>query len=113
MRGDGAFSVAEACRSVGHSIFVTPKGHFLCEGRRTPDESRTLDALRWGSFMAFPLTCGGGLRDSVHFRADSFEYTLAEIGRGWSKTSRPIQLELADSYAQFAEIHLCQSGVVR
>jgi len=44
---------------------------------------------------------------------DSFEYTLAEIGRGWSKTSRPIQLELADSYAQFAEIHLCQSGVVR
>src|SRR5262249_58559780 len=41
---------------------------------------------------------------------DSFEYTLAEIGRGWSKASRPIQLELADSYAQFAEIHLCQSG---
>jgi len=44
---------------------------------------------------------------------DGFEYTLAEIGRGWSKTSRPIQLELADSYAQFAEIHLCQSGIVR
>jgi hypothetical protein len=41
-----------------------------------------------------------------------FEYTLAEIGRGWTKTSRPIQLELADSYGQFAEIHLCQSGVV-
>jgi len=44
---------------------------------------------------------------------DGFEYTLAEIGRGWSKTSRPIQLELADSYAQFAEIHLCQNGIVR
>jgi hypothetical protein len=44
---------------------------------------------------------------------DGFEYTLAEIGRGWSKTSRPIQLELADSYAQFAEIHLSQSGIVR
>jgi hypothetical protein len=43
---------------------------------------------------------------------DGFEYTLAEIGRGWTKTSRPIQLELADSYGQFAEIHLCQSGVV-
>jgi len=44
---------------------------------------------------------------------DSFEYTLAEIGRGWSKTSRPIRLELSDSYAQFAETHLCQNGVVR
>ena len=41
-----------------------------------------------------------------------FEYTLAEIGRGWSKTSRPIRLELSDSYSQFAEIHLCQSGIV-
>jgi hypothetical protein len=44
---------------------------------------------------------------------DGFEYTLAEIGRGWSRTSRPIQLDLSDSYAQFAEIHLCQSGIVR
>src|SRR6266498_5889547 len=44
---------------------------------------------------------------------DGFEYTLAEIGRGWSKTSRPFQLELADSYGQFAEIHLSQSGIVR
>ena len=43
---------------------------------------------------------------------DGFEYTLAEIGRGWSKTSRPIRLELSDSYGQFAEIHLCQSGIV-
>ena len=44
---------------------------------------------------------------------DGFEYTLAEIGRGWTKTSRPFRLELADSYGQFAEIHLCQSGIVR
>ena len=41
-----------------------------------------------------------------------FEYQLAEIGRGWTKTSRPIKLELTDSYGQFAEIHLCQSGIV-
>jgi hypothetical protein len=44
---------------------------------------------------------------------DGFEYKLAEIGRGWSKTSGPIKLDLADSYGQFAEIHLCQSGIVR
>ena len=44
---------------------------------------------------------------------DGFEYTMAEVGRGWTKTSRPIKFEFADSYAQFAEIHLCQSGIVR
>jgi hypothetical protein len=44
---------------------------------------------------------------------DGFEYTLAEIGRGWTKVSRPIAFEHADTYAQFAEIHLCQSGIVR
>jgi hypothetical protein len=42
-----------------------------------------------------------------------FEYSLAEMGRGWSKTSGPIRLDLADSYGQFADIHLSQSGVVR
>jgi hypothetical protein len=42
-----------------------------------------------------------------------FEYTLAEIGRGWSKASGPISYELADSYGQFAHLHLCQSGIVQ
>jgi hypothetical protein len=44
---------------------------------------------------------------------DGFEYSLAEMGRGWSKTSGPIKLNLADSYGQFANLHLSQSGVVR
>jgi hypothetical protein len=44
---------------------------------------------------------------------NGFEYSLAEMGRGWSKTSGPIKLDLADSYGQFANIHLCQSGIVR
>jgi hypothetical protein len=42
-----------------------------------------------------------------------FEYELAEIGRGWSKTTKPIVCELNDSYGQFASIHLCQNGIVR
>ena len=46
-------------------------------------------------------------------QVDGFEYTLAEIGRGWSKTAEPIKFELADTYAQFAELHLCQTGIVR
>lgn len=41
-----------------------------------------------------------------------FEYTTAEMGRGWSKTDGPIKLDLADSYGQFCELHLCQDGIV-
>lgn len=42
-----------------------------------------------------------------------FEFAEAEIGRGWSKATGPIDFELADSYGQFAHIHLCQNGFVR
>lgn len=41
-----------------------------------------------------------------------FEFRKAEIGRGWTRTSGPIAYELADSYGQFAELHLCQDGIV-
>jgi len=41
-----------------------------------------------------------------------FEFERAEIGRGWTKTSGPITYELADSYGQFAELHLCQDGII-
>jgi hypothetical protein len=44
---------------------------------------------------------------------DGFEYTLAEMGRGWSKTTGPIALEFNDTYGQFAQLHLCQDGIVR
>ncbi len=44
---------------------------------------------------------------------NGFEYTLAEMGRGWTTVSRPMQIKLADSYAQFAHVNLCQSGIVR
>jgi hypothetical protein len=41
-----------------------------------------------------------------------FEYDVAEVGRGWARTSGPIELELADSHAHFAELHMTESGVV-
>src|SRR5246127_1552401 len=44
---------------------------------------------------------------------DGFEYSLAEIGRGWTEVSRPMQFTLADSYGQFAHVNLCQSGILR
>jgi hypothetical protein len=41
-----------------------------------------------------------------------FEYSLAEVGRGWTKASSPIRMNLSDTYGQFANIHLSQSGIV-
>jgi hypothetical protein len=41
-----------------------------------------------------------------------FEYSLAEIGRGWTTASSPIRMKLVDSHGQFANIHLSQSGIV-
>jgi hypothetical protein len=42
-----------------------------------------------------------------------FEYSLAEVGRGWTTALSPIQMKLTDTYGQFANIHLSQSGIVR
>jgi hypothetical protein len=44
---------------------------------------------------------------------NGFEYRIAEMGRGWSKSAGAIKIDLADSYGQFANIHLCQNGIVR
>ena len=44
---------------------------------------------------------------------DGFEYSLAEMGRGWTTVSQPMAIKLADSYAQFAHVNLCQNGIVR
>jgi len=44
---------------------------------------------------------------------NGFEFTSAEVGRGWAKSKGSIELALADSHAHFANLHLCQSGVVR
>jgi hypothetical protein len=44
---------------------------------------------------------------------DSFEYTLAEMGRGWTTITKPMAITLADSYGQFAHVNLCQSGLVK
>jgi hypothetical protein len=41
-----------------------------------------------------------------------FEYDVAEVGRGWATTQGPIQIELADSHAQFAKLHMTGKGVI-
>lgn len=42
-----------------------------------------------------------------------FEYSLAEMGRGWSAVTRPFQMKYGDTYGQFAHVDLCQSGIVK
>lgn len=42
-----------------------------------------------------------------------FEYAIAEIGRGWTRAEGAIDVNFADSYGQFAELHLSNSGVIR
>lgn len=44
---------------------------------------------------------------------DGFEYEVAEVGAGRSRSIDPIRLEHADSYSQFAHLHLDSHGVVR
>ena len=43
---------------------------------------------------------------------NGFEYDTAEIGRGWAETKGAIAISLADSHAQFAPLHITESGVV-
>ena len=44
---------------------------------------------------------------------EGFEYEVAEIGDGRSRSVAPIVLDHADSYGQFAHLHLDSHGVVR
>jgi hypothetical protein len=54
-----------------------------------------------------------GAEHRIHIEpVGGFEFKVAEIGRGWTKATGPITYELADSYGQFAELHLCQDGIV-
>jgi hypothetical protein len=42
-----------------------------------------------------------------------FEYEIAEVGSGTSTTQGKIELNLKDSYGQFAHLHLNNHGVVK
>jgi hypothetical protein len=44
---------------------------------------------------------------------EGFEYELAEIGSGTSRTTGPVTVEIDHKYAQFARLHLNNNGLVR
>jgi hypothetical protein len=43
---------------------------------------------------------------------NGFEYDVCEVGRGWAETQGPLKLSIPDSHAQFARLHITESGVV-
>jgi hypothetical protein len=55
---------------------------------------------------------GQEIRAQIHL-PDGFEYEVADIGSGRSRSIAPMQLEHSASYGQFAHLHLDSHGVVR
>ena len=68
-------------------------------------------ALSRGSPIIDPFS-GEPHNARIHL-PNGFGYTVAEMGRGSSKTYGSIELELNDSYGQFNIIHMNQDGVIR
>jgi hypothetical protein len=44
---------------------------------------------------------------------EGFEYTVADVGSGVSRTTGPVKIQTKDTYTQFANLHLNNKGVVR
>ena len=98
--------------------YPVPGGHYvrgftsshpaLDIGARTASAKIDSVAEMRGAPILNPIT---GAEHRVRIDMDGgFEYKVAEVGRGWSKTSGPMQLDLADSYGHFCHLNLSQSG---
>lgn len=55
---------------------------------------------------------GGEVRARIQL-PDGFEYEVAEIGAGISRSIAPMVLEHGSSYGQFAHLHLDSHGIIR
>ena len=99
----------------------------MCDQIHDPIHTRiTIDAdmdARTASCEAVGIATGRGepIRNPVTGEAhqarigmsNGFEYTEAEVGRGWATASGAVQLALSDTHAHFARLHMTQNGVVR
>jgi hypothetical protein len=101
---------ASTCEKVHEPIIADIDFELDVDGRRARAKIRGAVDMR-GEPILNPVT---GAEHRVRIvQPNGFEFAEAEIGRGWTKTEGPISFELADTYGQFAHIHLCQSGMVR
>lgn len=108
--GSTLFSVfATTFSKLNEPVFAPINLEVDIEGR-----SAKLDVPGWiearGEPIRNPVT-GEESRARINL-PDGFEYDICEVGRGWAKTSGPVDVQLADSHAQFAELHMTESGVV-
>jgi hypothetical protein len=101
---------ASTCETMHEPVFADIDFELDIDGRTARANIDGVLEMR-GQPILNPVT---GAEHRVRIvQPSGFEFTEAEIGRGWSKTAGPIAYELADTYGQFAHIHLCQSGIVR
>jgi hypothetical protein len=108
--GATIFSVFAATFTTVHPpIFADIDLEIDVEKRRARLKVPGLIELR-GEPIVNPVT-GKEFRGRINL-PNGFEYLIAEMGRGWSKTQGAIALDLADCYGQFAELHLSQNGIV-
>jgi hypothetical protein len=105
------FSVfSSTCDKMHDPVFADIEFELDIDGRTARAYADGVLEMR-GEPIVNPVT---GAQHRVRIvQPNGFEFTEAEIGRGWSKTKGPIAYELANTYGQFARIHLCQSGMVR
>lgn len=101
---------ASTCETMHPPLVAEIDFELDIEGRTARAKIENVMETR-GAPIVNPVT-GGEHRVRI-VQPKGFEFAEAEIGRGWSKATGPIDFELADSYGQFAHIHLCQNGFVR
>lgn len=108
--GSTLFSVFATTFSTVHEPVFAPINFEVDLDGRTA----TLDVPGWIDARGEPIrnaVTGEESRARINL-PNGFEYDVCEVGRGWAKTSGPVDVQLSDSHAQFAKLHMTESGVV-
>lgn len=98
------------CDTVHDPISTEIKFDYDAEARRANCEAVGV-ATGKGEPILNPVT-GEEHRVGIHL-PNGFEYTLNEVGRGWSSSQGSIALNLDDTYAHWVDIDMNQHGVIR
>jgi hypothetical protein len=100
---------AAMCSTRHPPIFAPIELEIDIDGRRGHLLVRGVVEIR-GQPIKNPVT-GADHRARIDL-PNGFEYRIAEIGSGRTKATGTIDIDVADTYAQFAHIHLGTDGVI-
>ncbi len=98
------------CDKIHEPISTDIKFEFDAAARRADCEAVGIATGR-GEPILNPVT-GLEHRVGIHL-PNGFEYTLNDVGRGWSSSNGEVALKLEDSYAHWVDINMNQHGVIR